>query len=236
MPVVILWEPRDPINVGAVIRACMLCDVPELRLVNPRYDEPERVLRSAPHGESFWSERTRVVESWDQAIQGVDRAYAFTARHRNEQHARLRLDDACSEMATGGRSAFVFGREDRGLPNFVLDRCHAYVLLETSTEFRSFNLAQAVMVAVHRAFVRLGDAEPLKPSPRDDEPAPLEQVERMMTRAEAGLDAIGFFKGDQRENVLRTIRRVLLRAEVDPRELGTFWALFAELERIGGAD
>ena len=56
-----------------------------------------------------------------------------------------------------------------------------------------------------------------------------------MQQAERGMAAIGFFKGDQRENVLRTVRRVVMKAEVDTQELATLWALFAECERVGEA-
>lgn len=228
---------------GAVIRACMLCDVPELRIVNPGYDDPDRVLVSAPHGDDFFGRSTRVVDDWEPAIEGLDRAFAFTARERADNASRIDLDEACRRIRVDPRpTAFVFGREDKGLPNDIVDRCDAYVVLEASSSFRSFNLAQAVMIAVHRAFVSVRADDALAPdrahahARQRHERVDLAALDRAMLECERGLEAIGFFKGDQRDNVLRSIRRVLVRAEPDRRELATFWALFAELTRIGTRD
>lgn len=233
MPAVVLWEPRDPINVGAVIRACMLCEAPELVLVGPRFDDPERVLVAAPHGEDYFANHTRSVQRWEDAVVGRHRVVAFTARVRRDHHGAMRIAEVAARLRDDGLpTAFVFGREDRGLPNEVLDRSDWYVVLEASPRFRSYNLAQAVMVALHRVLEEVVGADgPAADPPRDR--ASHDELERMMATAEAGLDAIGFFKGDQRANVLRTLRAALLRAEVDRRELATFWALFADLERVG---
>jgi tRNA C32,U32 (ribose-2'-O)-methylase TrmJ len=57
-------------------------------------------------------------------------------------------------------------------------------------------------------------------------------MERFMVRAESALDGIGFFRGSQRENVLRTLRRVIRNAEVDTQELATLWGIFAQVDRL----
>lgn len=210
----------------------MLADIDDLRIVNPGFESLERLTITAPHGAAFVENHLRVVDSWEQAAEGTELCLAFTARGRSERQPRARLRDTVDRLSNEvGNFAFVYGREDHGLPNAVVDRCHAYVSLESSDSYRSFNLAQAVMVAVYALRERDGSVAHLKAPQREFARAPGESIERMMGTAEEALESISFFKGDQRENVLRTIRRVLLRAEVDTQELATFWAVFAEIKR-----
>jgi TrmH family RNA methyltransferase len=214
----------------------MLADIDDLRVVRPGFDSLERLTITAPHGASFVENHLRVLDSWEEAASGIELFLAFTSRGRSERQPRARLRDTVDRLSREqGRFALVYGREDHGLPNAVVDRCHAYVSLESSDAYRSFNLAQAVMVAVYALRERDGSATELKAPQREFDRAPGETVERMMGTAEDALERIQFFKGDQRENVLRTIRRVLLRAEVDTQELATFWALFAEIKRREGS-
>lgn len=210
----------------------MLADVRDLRVVNPGFDSLDRVTITAPHGADYLNKYVRIVDSWAEAAEGTGLCLAFTARGRSERQPRARLGETVDRLAAEtGTFAFVFGREDHGLPNTVVDRCHGYVTLESSESYRSFNLAQAVMVSLYALREREGSVATLKAPQREFERATSETIERMMHTAERSLEAIEFFKGDQRENVLRTIRRVLLRADVDSQELATFWAVFAE---IGG--
>ena len=60
----------------------------------------------------------------------------------------------CPHVREQHRVGFVFGREDAGLPNQVVDRCDAVVTLEAVEEHYSYNLAQAVLLVLHRAMLR----------------------------------------------------------------------------------
>lgn len=234
---VILFEPRDPLNIGSVVRACRNHDVTDLRVMRPRTLDPERVATTAPHSEAWIERHLTQRDTWGEAVDGLSLVIAFTARAREERTPRMRLSEAIDRIRAleqGARWGFVFGREDHGLPNDIVDRCDAFVTLETSAEYASLNLAQAVIVALHSAFVALGEPIPIVPTAREHPRAPAEQLERFMGQVELSLDAVGFFKGDQRDNVLRTVRRVMTRAELDTRELATLWGIFVEMERAAG--
>ena len=232
---VILWEPQDPINIGSVVRVCRNTGVRDLRLIRPAGWIPERVAISAPNSDDWVRDHVRIHESWDDAVSGLHRLYALTARGRLERQQRFRLDPLVQqlrpELEQGAGVGFVFGREDSGLPNSVVDRCDAYVTLETHPDYTSLNLAQAVLLVCHHLFRAFGEADPMRTSGRRFDDATHDQVARMMDQVERSLDAIAFFKGDQRENVLRTIQRVVLRARPDQQELATLWGIFSEVER-----
>lgn len=233
-PIVVLYEPQNPLNVGSTVRACRNFGVADLRVLRPGQWDPGVARVTAPHGDAFFEENVTLTEDWADAIDGTTRLYAFTARSREERQRRLPLSEAAAEWAASPDPVgLVFGREDHGLPNDIVHRCDVLVTIDTAPDAASLNLAQAVVVTLHRAFeARFGVRAPAPPR-RAFEPADKAQVERMLQTAERGLEAISFFKGDQRANVMRTFSRIVNKADVDTQELATLWALFAELERVG---
>jgi len=232
-PAVVLYEPQNPLNIGSVVRACRNFGVDDLRVVRPASLDPDVVRVTAPHGDPFIEERIVAHEDWAPAVDSLVTLYAFTARSREERQRRLSLADAAAEWATAEHPVgLVFGREDSGLPNAIVHRCDVLITIDTVPDAASLNLAQAVIVALHRAFeARHGVRRP-EPARRQFSPADKGQVERMLEQAEESLAHIGFFKGDQRANVMRTFHRVVSKASPDEQELATLWALFAELTHL----
>lgn len=231
---IILWEAQDPINIGSVVRVCRNTGIDDLRLIRPAGWVPERVSISAPNSEAWLKQHVRIFETWEEAVSGVHELWALTARGRREGLTRHRLQSIARDLdgraSAGERVGFVFGREDHGLPNEVVDRCDGYITLETSPDYPSLNLAQAVLLVAHQLLMSFGEPLKMDAPPRRSERVTHDEVERMMAQAERALDAIDFFKGDQRYNVLRTIREVFVRAQLDKRELSTFWGVFKEVE------
>ncbi len=225
----ILFEPQDPINVGSVVRACTNTGVDELRLLGVRDFEFHRLAISAPHCEEWIAARLRVVEDWPAAVTGLSRVYAVSGRRHAASTPVLGLDEVAAPIARepGQRVGFVFGREDRGLPNAVTDRCDAIVTLRSAAN-SSYNLSHAFAIVAHALLV--SGARVDGPAPAALARAAPESLERFMVDVECALDAIEFFKGNQRDNVLRTIRRVVMRAEPDVRELATLWGVFVEVQ------
>lgn len=226
----LLWEPQDPINMGAVVRACRNTDIYDLRLVRPGTWNPKLMAITAPHSEAFIEHSVKRFEDFEAAATGLHRLYALTARGRRERNLRFRMDALVEHIASEAegrrRVGFVFGREDAGLPNEVIDRCDGYISLEASKDYASMNLAQAVLLVVWSLFKRFGDAAPLRPPQQEWPPVEHAQMQRFMQDVERALETIGVFRGDQRENVLRTVRQTLLRADMNTQELATFWGVF----------
>ena len=230
--VVILFEPQNPINIGSTIRACANAGITDLRIIRPRIWDLDQVLISAPRLVEFTEKTVRVVTTWEEAVDGLSRVYALTARSRSERHRRFRIHEAIDEIREKQPVGigFVFGREDHGLPNKIIDRCSAYLSIETA-DHRSLNLAQAVMIVVYQCFLAFGEPVSLTPTNVQKNAASFDSLERMMSDAEKALDVISFFKGNQRENILRTLRRIFNKAELDTQELATFWGIWKSILR-----
>ena len=235
---VVLFETQDLVNVAAVVRAMKNMGLSELRLVNAVPLDAWRIQGIA-HDTGDVLEKAREHATLDDAIGDCVLVAAFTARHRaakwvvsTPREITGRLLDAAGE----GPVALLFGREDRGLPNEVLDRAHVHVSIPT-TKYASLNLAQAVMVALYELHLAAGDATRARKPPRKDAPPPESaDVERFHADAEAALRAIEFFKTRYPEHVLRAVRSLVARADPNARELSLMRAMAIEvvknLERV----
>lgn len=228
---VVLFEPQDPVNIAATVRAMKNMGVGTLRLVRPvEYDMVR--LEGIAHNTMELIERIEHFDSFDAATSDCVRTVGFTARRRA---AKLRLMDpknAAGELlaaAPDGRVALVFGREDSGLPNEVLDRVHAVVTIPT-TDHASLNLAQAVLIGLYELHLLAADAtRTLAPPRKDAPPATNEQFEHFFADAARALEAIEFFKTHFPEHIMRTLRSLTFRAAPNAREISLMRAIALEV-------
>jgi tRNA/rRNA methyltransferase/tRNA (cytidine32/uridine32-2'-O)-methyltransferase len=229
--VVVLYEPQDPVNIAATIRAMKNMGVERLRLVRPVTYDAIR-LEGIAHGTADLIERIECHESFDSAVGDCVRVVGFTARPRA---AKLRVIDPkvaaaeLLEVASEGPVALVLGREDSGLPNDILDRVHSAVTIPT-THHASLNLAQAALIGLYELHLASGDATRTLKPPRKDAPPPTnEQFEQFFADAERSLDAIEFFKTRFPEHIMRTLRSLTFRAAPNARELSLMRAMALEV-------
>ena len=228
---VVLYEPQNPINIAATVRAMKNMGLSRLRLVRPvDYDVVK--LEGIAHGTMDVIERIERFDSFDAAVADCVHVAGFTARRRS---AKLRLIDpkeAAAEAlaaAPKGPIAFVFGSEDSGLPNEVLDRVHVTVTIPT-TEHASLNLAQAALISFYELHLAAADATRTIAPPRKDAPPPNnEQLEKFFEDTERSLAAIQFFKTRFPEHIMRTVRSLTFRAAPDARELSLMRAMVIEV-------
>jgi tRNA/rRNA methyltransferase/tRNA (cytidine32/uridine32-2'-O)-methyltransferase len=134
------------------------------------------------------------------------------------------------DAARGGPVALLFGREDKGLSNEALDRCHRIVTIPTSPAYASLNLAHAVVVMLYELALARGDEEwAFKTPRRPAEAATVEEIERLFGDAERALAAIDFFKIRDREHIMRTVREIVHRVPLDQREAKLLRAMAIEV-------
>jgi TrmH family RNA methyltransferase len=205
--------------------------VARLRLVRPVAYEAVR-LEGIAHGTMDLIEAIEHFDDFDRAVADCVRVFGFTARRRA---AKLRVLDphaAARELLDGtveGPVALVFGREDSGLPNDVLDRVHAAVTIPT-TNHASLNLAQAALIGMYELHLAAADATRAIAPPRKDAPPPTnEQFEQFFADAERTLGAIEFFKTRFPEHIMRTLRSLTFRAAPNARELSLIRAMAIEV-------
>ena len=230
---VVLHEPQDPVNIAGTVRAMKNMGLGDLRLVRPAEYDPHR-LEGIAHKTRDLIDAIKTYESFDDAVRDCVRVVGFTARRRAAKWRVIAPKQAAEELldaAADGPVALVFGREDAGLPNEVLDRVHSAVVIPT-TDHASMNLAQAVLIGAYELHLAAGDATRVLPPPRKSTPPPTEeQLEQYFRDVEQSLASIEFFKTRQVEHIMRTIRSLTGRALPDTRELSLLRAMALEVVR-----
>jgi tRNA/rRNA methyltransferase/tRNA (cytidine32/uridine32-2'-O)-methyltransferase len=205
----------------------------DLRLVRPAEYDPYR-LEGIAHKTRDLIDAIRAYDTFDDAVKECVRIVAFTARRRAAKWRIVSPRDAATELleaAADGPVALVFGREDAGLPNEILDRAHSAVVIPT-TDHASMNLAQAVLIGAYELHLAAGDATRVLPPARKATPPPTEeQLEQFFTDVEQSLASIQFFKTRQVEHIMRTVRSLTGRALPDTRELSLLRAMALEVVR-----
>jgi len=226
-PVIILTRPQMGENIGAAARAMLNFGLTELRLVDPRDGWPNpRAVAMASGAAGRVLDRARVFPTLAEAMEGITYAFATTARGREltkpiftpataAAHAR-------TEIAQGGRVAFIFGPERAGLDNADVARASAILTVPVNPDFPSLNLAQAVLLL---GYEWAQDRLPMQPMPAGrrppgEIPADRVEIERLGDHYESRLDEAGYFfpelKAPSMKQNLRNLwaRMPLTRADV----------------------
>ncbi|MCA0376514.1 MAG: RNA methyltransferase [Gemmatimonadetes bacterium] len=218
---VVLYESQDPINIGGVVRSMKNMGVHDLRLVRPCPYDPNRIEQVA-HDSRDLVAGIRHFETVDEALADCVYVVGFSGRRqatRWARHTPRTAAEAMLERAAEGRVAIMFGREDHGLPNDALDRCHAVCTIPTTDHF-SLNVAQACLLALYELHLLAGDATRRLDGPRHAKGAPsMEEYERTFADLRNALEAIAYFKTRNEELIMRAFRSLVFRAEPDAREL-----------------
>jgi TrmH family RNA methyltransferase len=229
--VVVLDHPKDVVNIAGVARVMMNFGLEHLRLVEPDEFDVYRIGGIAHRSQSI-TEPAALHTSLDEALADASFVVGTTARPRTAGRTYLRPREVAAQIAERAREgtvAIVLGREDRGLTNEDLDRCHAVTIVPTS-DYSSLNLAQACLVLAYEIFLAVGAGEePLPKGRRATRPPTHEELEETFASLEAGLGRIEFFKARKPEAVMRTLRTILSRAGPDKREARLFAAIGHEI-------
>ena len=230
---VVLYEPQDPINIGATIRAMKNMGVHQLRLVRPVAYDRFRLIGVA-HDTHELIEAIEHYDDLESALSDCVRVAGFTARRRAAKR-ELKTPAECATDLLGftdqGNVAVLFGREDNGLPNEALDLAHIVVTIPT-TNHASLNLAQAVLIALYELHVHASDAtREIAPPRHAVNPPTSAQLDLLFADAHRALTEIAFFKTRNPEHVMRTLRSLVFRAIPDGREVDLLRAMSIEVLR-----
>ncbi|GAA5216761.1 tRNA/rRNA methyltransferase [Corallincola platygyrae] len=147
--VFILVAPSRPANVGAVARAMKTQGFAQLRIVASEAHLDEEAHWVAHGAQELLAEATH-YESAEQALSDCDLVVATTARRRGcvrdywePQQVQQQLAAKSEQL---GRVAILFGCEESGLPNELIDQADLLSCIPLAQPQPSLNLAQAAMV------------------------------------------------------------------------------------------
>jgi tRNA/rRNA methyltransferase len=232
-PVVILVRPQLAENVGSAARAMLNFGLSDLRLVAPDFGWPNAKAVAAASGAAEILNRMTIFPDTAAATADLQHLYATTARTRELQKevvdpaAMARL--AKAELAAGRRVGLMFGPERTGLDNEDLILADRLVQIAVNPLFPSLNLAQAVLLCGYE-WHRQDAAPPV--AGLDDPPASKGEVADLLAHLLAELDAVGFFRAEDRKiSLSRTIKVMVERMRLTSPEAQLMRGIIKELRR-----
>ena len=206
-PGMILVRPQMGENIGAAARAMLNFGLTEMRLVDPRdgWPNPKAVaMASGAAGRGL--DHARVFPTLAEAMQGIDYAFATTARGRELSKPVFTPATAMEKArAHDGRCAIIFGPERAGLENDDVARANAIVTVPVNPDFPSLNLAQAVLLM---GYEWGRDTLPPEPAPHARKAdaellADRVEIERLGDHYQEKLTEAGFFFPETKAESMR---------------------------------
>jgi tRNA/rRNA methyltransferase len=234
----VLCRPMQSGNIGSVARALKNMGFTDLRLVAPVASARDRAATSmAVHGADVLTAST-IHRDLAAALADRTVTVGTTCRPGLYRRGVVSLRSAASELVTAAavnRVAIVFGPEDHGLTNDELKVCQRLVTIPTADDYRSLNLAQAVMLVAYELRMA-ATAEPANPAPAPQRAA-ARDVEAMLGRMADALVEIGFLPADNPDHIMFALRQIFGRSGLTPRELDILNGIARQIKWIasGGA-
>ena len=219
-PAIVLVRPQLGENIGKAARAMLNFGLTDLRLVAPRDGWPNPSAGPAASGADVVLEQARVFDSVAEAVADCPFVYATTVRKRGLAVPVVSPEEAAGEIRThAGASAILFGAERSGLETDEVALAGKIVTVPVNPEFRSLNLAQAVILIAYEwskgaelAVPTLGDEAAAR--------APQAHLEGLIDQLYAALEAADYFHPpDRTPSTKNTIRTILTKAGWSSREV-----------------
>jgi tRNA/rRNA methyltransferase len=229
-PAVILVRPQLGENIGSAARSMKNFGMEDLRIVSPRDGWPNpKALEMAKHASDI-IEKARVVETLEEALDGIESLYATTARPRDivktEYTPAAAMAHIIKEEQT---SAIMFGPERTGLTNQDLAYADAIITIPVNKEYPSLNLSQAVTVSGYEWF-----KQQQKDTPRqhlgNSSIANKKEVADFVQRLITTLDQKEFFKVEEkRDGMVVNITNMFGRHDYTDQEIRTLQGILSSL-------
>ena len=229
---IVLVETSHPGNIGAAARAMKNMCVEHLYLVRPE-DFPSPVATARSSGAEDLLERAKVCADLSEAISDCQLVIGASARLRSIGWPQLGPRESANLCITENSDkeiAIVFGREDSGLSNEEMDKCQYLLHIPTNPDHSSLNIAAAVQVICYELFQAHLSQNTKAPEEQGEELASGEELAGFYGHLESALTEIGFLKPPSCNKLLRRLRRLFNRAQLDHTDINILRGILSAAE------
>ncbi len=219
-PVIVLVRPQLGENIGKAARAMLNFGLTDLRLVKPRDGWPNPSAGPAASGADIVLERAQLFDSVAEAVADCPFVYATTVRKRGLVIPVVTPEEAAREIrGQSGRSAILFGAERSGLETEEVAVAQKILTVPINPDFRSLNLAQAVILVAYEWSKHAALAIPTEGDAAETR-ATQEQLEGLIGQLDEALAKSGYYFPPDRVPATRnTMRTILSKAGWSNREI-----------------
>lgn len=228
---IILIGTSHPGNIGSAARAMKTMGLTNLVLVSPECEvDGKSIALSA--GATDVLKGHKVFETLDEAIADCGLVIGASARPRTLNWPMLDPREMGEKAVLEGEKhpiALVFGRENSGLSNEELQKCHFHVFIPANPEYSSLNLAMAVQTLSYE--IRMSYLSN-KAYPKQDQEYPLSgELESMFEHLETTLTDTNFIVPAHPGLVMTKLRRFFNRARPEVKELRMWRGILSSVQK-----
>jgi len=224
-------------NIGSTARAMKTMGLSNLTLVEPKDFQLDQALQMAMSADDVIS-NAKHLDSLYEAVKDCAVVTASTARSRGYDLPMQNPEQAAHNLCLTAKKqqvALVFGPERMGLSNEDLEHCTHRMTIPTSPDYSSLNLAAAVQTLSYEIFkqhclineniaTNIENAEPREmPS--------IENTERFYQHLEDTLQDVGFIFKKHPGDVMKKLRRMFSRTQMDESEMGIMRGVLASMQK-----
>ena len=223
---VVLMEPENPGNVGAVARVMQNFGFDKLILINPKADvkSSEAIARSK-HASSIL--RKARIETKG-CLQDFDCVVGTTARlgtDYNIPRSPITPRQLSEILPKRGETALLFGCEGKGLNNREVRACDFIVHIPTDSRYHALNLSHAVAVVLYELSYRRTETK----LSRDFTPATRKEKSILIKQLDEVLSKMDFATQEKRETQRLVWRRMIHKSFLTRREAFALFGFFRKL-------
>jgi tRNA (cytidine32/uridine32-2'-O)-methyltransferase len=230
---IILIGTTHPGNIGAAARAMKSMRLDRLFLVAPKiFPHVDATARAA--GADDLLAKARVTATLDEALADCNLIIGTSARKRA---LPLRLvtprqgAEIVKAQAENIEIAILFGRENNGLTNEELLRCHYHINIPTNTDFTSLNLASAVQIIGYELYTLMNSQNDLvQKQMAIDELATAKEVALFYEQLQQTLTAIDFLNLHNSQQIMQRLQRLFNRTMLEKKEVNILRGILSKVK------
>jgi tRNA/rRNA methyltransferase len=226
---IVMVEPQSPGNIGMTCRAMKNMGLSRLRLVKGCDRFHPESLKFAVSAKDLL-EQAEVYDDLPSALADCTLTVGTTRRHGKYRQEILSPPEVATLLKAhatpGSRAAIVFGREDSGLTTDELSLCRWHATIPSAAEYGSLNLSQAVLIFCYE----LGKAADSPGGGRIEQLATSADIELLFAQMDSCLQKIGFLNEQNPGHIMRSMRRIFFRSELDNREVAILRGMLTQID------
>jgi len=226
----VLIGTTHPGNIGATARAMKTMCQKNLYLVNPKIFPCAEATARATGADDILANAT-VCSSLKEAIQDCQIVIGTSARNRSIPWPVItprRCAEEITKQLAENRVAVLFGCENSGLTNEELALCNKVIQIPANKEYSSLNLAAAVQIICYEFLTTKSiDKDNKGNAPGKVPLATQDQMEKFYQHLEACMIDIGYFDPEKPRLLIRRMRRLFNRSQLDINELNIMRGLLS---------
>ena len=231
----ILIETSHPGNIGACARAIKNMGFSKLGLVNPKkFPSDEAYHRSK--GAKDILDNASIYKSLDEALSKATLVFGTSARERTipwpTSYTHLIDEDMVKNIKDKkNKICILFGREDSGLSNVELQKCHMHFRIPCSEKYSSLNISHAVQIISYefRNLIMQENSIEVK----SDVPLSTDRDnEYLLEHLDKVLIDLDFYDQNSSRQVQARLKRLVKKAKPDKLEVGILRGFLTKIEEM----